>query len=140
MLSLLTDRLTDEQRQTGLQLIRFGLSGGIATAVSLVVYAAVAVWQHGPPQLANFAAYLIAVCVGYVLHSRWSFRGYGQRDNVARTTGRFAIVSFVSLGLNSLWVWLITHVLGLSPAWPMVPMLFVTPLATFMLNRLWVFA
>ena len=30
--------------------------------------------------------------------------------------------------------------IALDPAWPMVPMVFVTPLVTFTLNRQWVFA
>jgi hypothetical protein len=48
-------------------------------------------------------------------------------------------VSLISLGLNSFWVWLLTEPFRLSPAWPIVPMLFVTPLVTFTLNRQWVF-
>jgi hypothetical protein len=48
-------------------------------------------------------------------------------------------VSLISLGLNSLWVALITGPLGLGPAWPILPMLFVTPAVTFLLNRHWVF-
>lgn len=140
MIQLLTERLSEEQRGVLLQAIRFGVSGGLVTALGLAVYAAIALWVGASPQLANFAAYLTAAGTGYVLHSRWSFRGHGRRDNLLRTTGRFAVVSLVSLGLNSLWVWLFTHPLGLSPAWPMLPMLFVTPGATFFLNRAWVFA
>jgi hypothetical protein len=36
-------------------------------------------------------------------------------------------------------VWLITVPLGIGPAWPILPMLFVTPVVTFILNRQWVF-
>jgi hypothetical protein len=36
-------------------------------------------------------------------------------------------------------VWLFTGPLELSPAWPILPMLFVTPAVTFLLNRQWVF-
>lgn len=144
MISSLTDRFTsrftNEQREVVLQLLRFGVTGGFVTALGLAVYAALAVWQRGSPQLANLAAYLVAAATGYVLHSRFSFRGHGRRDNVARSTGRFAVVSVISLGLNSLWVWLFTQPLGLGPEWPMLPMLFVTPAATFVLNRKWVFA
>jgi putative flippase GtrA len=74
------------------------------------------------------------------MHSRWSFRGHGRRDDPRRTTGRFALVSLISYGLNSFWVWLFTQPLGLGPEWPMLPMLFVTPAVTFVLNRQWVFA
>jgi len=37
-------------------------------------------------------------------------------------------------------VWVLTDYFLLHPNWPMPPMLFVTPLVTFELNRRWVFA
>ena len=57
-----------------------------------------------------------------------------------RRTGRFFIVSLVSLGLNSLFVGVLTGPLDGPTWWPVIPMLFVTPLVTFYLNRQWVFA
>lgn len=140
MISQLSQRLTEQQRGVAMQVLRFAITGGMVTALGLGVYAAIAVWQRGSPQLANLAAYLVAAGTGYWMHSKWSFRGHGRRDNLVRTASRFTIVSLVSLGLNSFWVWLFTHPLGLGPAWPMLPMLFATPAATFSLNRLWVFA
>jgi putative flippase GtrA len=121
-----------------LQLTRFVISGGIVTALGLGVYALVALVLRWNPQLGNFLAYAVAVATGYVIHSRWSFGDHGsERDH--RTKVRFVIVSLVSLGLNSFWVWLFTHPLHLGPAWPMVPMVFATPIVTFTLNRQWVF-
>jgi putative flippase GtrA len=122
------------------QLWRYGVSGGLTTALGVGTYWVAAVLLHVLPLVANVLGYLIAVATGYVMHSRWSFRGHGQRDNVVRTTTRFFAVSLVSLGLNSFWVWLLTAVLHLSPSWPAAPMLFVTPLVTFVLYRRWVFA
>ena len=122
------------------QLGRFVLSGGLATALNAGVYWALATWAGVAPLLANLVGYGSAVISGYVLHSRWSFRGHGRRDNVARTTGRFFLVSLASLGLNSFWVWLLTGALEGPTWWPLVPMLLVTPLLTFALNRRWVFA
>ena len=55
------------------------------------------------------------------------------------TAIKFVIVSLISLGLNSLWVYLITGPFEMGPAWPIVPMLFVTPAVTFTLYRQWVF-
>ena len=132
--------LDPEQRNIARQLIRFIISGGLVTALGVAIYALVALALKWHPQLGNLLAYLTAAGTGYVLHSRWSFRGHGRRDNLARTGSRFVIVSLISLGLNSFWVWLLTEPLALSPAWPILPMLFVTPLVTFTLNRQWVFA
>lgn len=132
--------LTPERRAILLQLTRFLISGGAVTALGVGVYAFVALWLGWHPQLGNFLAYVTAALIGYWLHSQWSFKGHGKRDNVGRTGSRFVVVSLISFGLNSLWVWLATGPLGLDPVWPILPMLFVTPLVTFTLNRQWVFA
>ncbi len=129
-----------EHRTIAAQLVRFVISGGLVTALGVAVYALVALVLGWHPQIGNLLAYLTAAGSGYVLHSKWSFRDHGRRDNLARTGTRFLIVSLVSLGLNAFWVWLATEPLALSPAWPILPMLFVTPLVTFTLNRQWVYA
>jgi putative flippase GtrA len=121
------------------QVVRYGITGGLVTALAAAFYWAVASLCGVHPLIANFLAYLVAVASGYVMHSRWSFKGHGSRDDARRTTSRFFIVSLVSLGLNSLWVWLLTGVLHGPNWWPVIPMLFVTPAAAFTLNRHWVF-
>ena len=121
------------------QVVRFGLVGGFVTLVGGAVYYFPATFMGVPPLLANLLAYVVAMGLGYGLHSTVSFRGHGSRDNPARRTGRFFIVSLVSLALNSLWVWTLTGLLDGPTWWPLVPMLFVTPAVTFALNRQWVF-
>jgi putative flippase GtrA len=122
------------------QLIRFGMVGGFVTALGIAGYWIPATFFGVPPLLANLLGYGIAVATGYVLHSRVSFKGHGSRDNVAKRTSRFFVVSMISLGLNSLFIWILTGLLQGPTWWPTVPMLFVTPLVTFALNRRWVFA
>lgn len=121
------------------QLTRYALTGGLASLVNIGVYWAFA--ANGlDPNLAWTIGFLAAVAVGYVVHSRWSFRGHGRRDNLARTGGRFFAVSLVSFALNQLWVWLLVRHFGL-PLWAPYPfVLGVTPLIVFALNRRWVFA
>lgn len=120
------------------QLVRFVMTGGFVTALGIGVYALVAIGLRWNPQLGNFLAYAVAVATGYVLHSRFSFRGHGGERTHA-TKLRFAAVSVISYALNSLWVWLFYTYLDLGRAVPMIPMLFVTPVVTFVLNRQWVF-
>ena len=122
------------------QLVRFGLVGLFVTAVGVAFYWVPATFMGVPPLIANVIGYLVAVGLGYVLHSRVSFRGHGSRDKPVQRTGRFFLVSLVSLGLNSLWVGVLTGPLAGPTWWPVVPMLFVTPMVTFALNRWWVFA
>jgi putative flippase GtrA len=121
------------------QLLRFGMVGGFVTALGVAAYYVPATWFGVAPLLANLFGYGVAVLFGYVLHSRVSFKGHGSRDKVVRRTGRFFIVSLVSLGLNSLFVGILTGPLDGPTWWPVIPMLLVTPLVTFALNRQWVF-
>jgi putative flippase GtrA len=121
------------------QFIRFGMVGGFVTALGVAAYYVPATYLGVAPLLANLLGYGVAMAFGYVLHSNYSFRGHGSRDNVAQRTGRFFIVSLVSLGLNSIWVWSLVEFLHGPTWWPVIPMLFVTPLVTFALNRHWVF-
>lgn len=130
--------LSPERRTVLGQLARFVISGASVTALSLVVYALVALVLRWHPQLANFLAYVVAVATGYFLHSQWSFRGHGS-ERTHGTRLRFVTVSIISYLLNSFWVWLTFTQLHLGRAAPMVPMLFVTPAVTFTLNRQWVF-
>lgn len=133
-------RKGSEAQEVLMQLVRFGMTGGFVTLLGIGAYLLAAMRFDVAPLLANVLAYALAVATGYVLHSRFSFRGHGRRDNVARTTSRFFIVSMASLGLNSLFVWVLTGPMGGPDWWPTIPMLFVTPLVTFSLNRHWVFA
>jgi putative flippase GtrA len=130
--------LSPERRTVIAQLARFVVSGAFVTALGVGVYALVALVFRWHPQLGNFLAYVVAVASGYVMHSQWSFRGHGG-DRTHGTKLRFVIVSLISYGLNSFWVWLLFSQLQLGRAAPIVPMLFVTPAVTFLLNRQWVF-
>ena len=126
-----------ERREVVLQLVRFLISGALVTALGVGVYAFVALGLRWHPQIGNLLAYAAAMATGYFMHSRWSFKGHGTRT--PGTGAKFVTVSLISLALNSFWVWLFTGPLALSPAWPILPMLFVTPAVTFVLNRQWVF-
>ncbi|HET9353533.1 MAG TPA: GtrA family protein [Sphingomicrobium sp.] len=130
--------LSPERRLVAAQLVRFIVSGAAVTALGVAVYALVALALRWHPQLGNFLAYVVAMATGYLMHSRWSFRDHGG-ERTHGTKVRFVIVSLVSYALNSFWVWLLTEALDLDPAWPILPMLFVTPAVTFVLNRQWVF-
>ncbi|MDB5695914.1 MAG: hypothetical protein JWN21_1457 [Sphingomonas bacterium] len=92
-----------------------------------------------PALLANVAGHLCGVVLGFQVHSRWSFRHHDRRDGLLRLL-QFAAGSGASFLLNCFWVWTLVDGLGASP-WVAAPaMLFVTPLASFAINRWWVFA
>ena len=133
--------LSPERRTVLGQLIRFGLVGGFVTGLYALVYSPLAKFQLTSPQIANFFGYLTAMITGYVLHSRWSFKDHGTRDNTARTITRFFVVSLISYALNAMFVFIFTDskALGGPWWWPLFPIIFVTPVVTFALNRQWVF-
>jgi len=130
-----------EKRDVLGQLVRFGLVGGFVTLLYALVYSPLAKFGLTSPQVANFCGYLTAMVTGYVLHSRWSFRGHGARDKPASTTGKFFVVSLVSYAMNAFFVFVLTDSAMLDGPWwwPLLPILFVTPAVTFVLNRQWVF-
>jgi putative flippase GtrA len=130
--------LSPERRTVVAQLARFAISGAFVTALGVSVYALVALGLRWNPQLGNVLSYLVAMGVGYVIHSRWSFRDHGAERTHA-TKVKFIAVSLISFALNSFWVWLFYTRLHLGRAAPIAPMVFVTPGVTFLLNRQWVF-
>ena len=121
------------------QLLRFGLVGLFCTFVYAVIYWPLATYVM-PPVAAVVVAFLVAVGVGYVLHSRWSFKGHGKTEKSPETQGRFLAVQTIGMLLNAAFTWVLTGPLFHGPTWwPLVPAVIVTPLATFALNRWWVF-
>lgn len=121
------------------QLVRFVIAGGLATVVYTLVYSPLAAFKITSEQVANVCGYLVAMATGYFMHSKWSFRGHDAQ--ASQTTWRFFLVSLVSYGMNSVFIWVFTDDAMLAGPWwwPLVPILFVTPLVTFALNRFWVF-
>src|SRR5450631_1467501 len=83
-----------------LQLVRFGLVGGIGFAVNLAVYALfvhpIGVEYH----IAAVAAWLVAVVNNFILNRHWTF---DARDGLARFQAmRFLAVSLVAEGFSLL--------------------------------------
>lgn len=131
--------MSPERRALFWQIARYGLTGGLVTAEQAAIYWCLAALAGIHPQVANIAGYLVAVASGYVLHSAFTFRDHGNRDQPAARGARFFIVSLVSLSVNALWVWLCVGWMQ-WPEWTPIPaMLFVTPALVFTLNRQWVF-
>jgi putative flippase GtrA len=119
------------------QLLRFGIVGLSLAAVYSVIYWWLATYVM-PPVVAALIAFLVAVTLGFILHSRWSFRGHGKRED-RRMKIKFLLVQSSGQILNELFTWVLTGPLHGPTWWPLVPAICVTPLATYLLNRQWVF-
>ncbi|HUP66890.1 MAG TPA: GtrA family protein [Sphingomicrobium sp.] len=132
----MASRLNVDRRTLG-QLTRFAIVGFSLAGLYSVIYWYLATFVMAP-MLAVVIAFLVAVSIGFVLHSRWSFRGHGQGED-HRLKVRFLAVQSSGFLLNEGFTWLLTGPLHGPTWWPLVPAIFVTPMATFLLNRQWVF-
>ena len=107
------------------------------TLVAASIYLLAATTLHVAPLVANTISTGFGVMIGYLVHSRWSFRAAGDDRAMA---AKFLLAAAGAFALNSFWVWLAVHAFHL-PAWtPVTGMVFATPLASFAINRWWVFA
>jgi putative flippase GtrA len=123
--------------QETLQLVRFALVGFFLAGIYSAIYWYLATFVM-PPMLAVVIAFLVAVSIGFVLHSRWSFRGHGKRED-RRMKMKFLAVQSSGFFLNEAFTWILTGPMNGPTWWPLVPAIFVTPLATYLLNRQLVF-
>ena len=133
-------KLLKDNKEIAGQLVRFGLTGGLLTVLVAGGYWLVADVFHVEPMLSLTLNFIVFTGLGYVLHSRFSFRGHGSRDNARARTVRFFTVNSLGFLSNQFFVWLLVRQLGGPTWWPVIPILFVTPILTFALNRRWVFA
>jgi len=119
------------------QLVRFGIVGFSLAGVYSAIYWYLATYVMAPV-LAVIIAFLVSVSIGFVLHSRWSFRGHGrQEDN--RLKIKFLAVQTSGFLLNEVFTWVLTGPMHGPTWWPLIPAIFLIPPATFLLNRQLVF-
>jgi len=89
-----------------LQLVRFGLVGGIGFVVNVAVYTLFVHSVGVDYRVANIVAWLVAVLNNFVLNRHWTFDARGGRAHAQAI--RFLAVSLVaeafSLGLLTLFV------------------------------------
>jgi len=129
--------LAPHHRDTLGQLFRFGVVGVGLTILYSAIYLPLAARMW--PVYAVVIAFLVAVGVGFFLHSRISFRGHGKTEDHRRKVQFFVVQTFGFI-LNAIFAW-INHDLLHWPNWcALVPAVLITPVATFVLQRLWVFA
>ena len=123
--------------ETFAQLVRFAIVGLFLAAVYSAIYWYLATFVMAPV-LAVVIAFAVSVTMGFVMHSRWSFRGHGGRED-RRMKLKFLLVQGSGFLLNEAFTWVLTGPMHGPTWWPLVPAILVTPFATFALNRQLVF-
>jgi putative flippase GtrA len=123
------------------QLVRFGIVGVLATGIYAAVYLPL-VYRVLPAGYAFAAvppAFVVAAAFGFFAHGRWSFRDHGVRESGVAQPFKFVVVQGFGMLLNAGFTLGLVDLAG-APEWaPLVPAMLVTPIATFALNRKWVF-
>jgi putative flippase GtrA len=124
-------------RGAALQYIRFTGVGTVATTVHVTLFAVLIELLPISALVANLAAFGAAVLLSFAGHCRWTFR---LRDGRGPALGRFIIVAFLGLGLNTAIANGIADRLGWHYGFAVALMVTVTPVALFLLSRRWAFA
>jgi putative flippase GtrA len=120
-----------------LQLVRFGLVGGVGFVVNLAVYALL-VHALGVQYLAaSVVAWLVAVANNFVLNRQWTFDA--RTDRAHRQAGRFLLVSLAAEICSLLLLKIFVEDAGLAKvAAQALAVALATPL-NFLGNKLWSF-
>lgn len=118
------------------RLIRFGITGVVATFVYAAVTLALAEGSRTNAVTASIIGYFVSAGVSYYGHMRFSF-GVGP-DHKAYLW-RFLAISALSLALNILVTWATTHLFGYSARVSVVLVSILVPATNYVCNRFWVF-
>jgi putative flippase GtrA len=120
-----------------LQLVRFGVVGGVGFIVNLAVYTLCVHPLGIDYRIAAVVAWLVAVINNFVLNRHWTFDARGGRASFQAV--RFLVVSLVALGFSLLLLSLLVEGAGV----PKVPAQALAVAASmplnFLGNKLWSF-
>jgi putative flippase GtrA len=120
-----------------LQLVRFGVVGGVGFIVNLAVYAlcvhAVGIDYH----VAAVLAWLVAVVNNFVLNRHWTFDARGGRARFQAV--RFLMVSLVALGFSLLLLSLLVESVGVAKIPAQALAVGASTPLNFLGNKLWSF-
>jgi dolichol-phosphate mannosyltransferase len=120
-----------------LQLVRFGLVGGMGFVINLAVYAlcvhALGIDYH----LAAVAAWLVAVVNNFVLNRHWTFDARAGRAHFQAL--RFLAISLVALGFSLLLLMLLVESAGIAKVPAQALAVAASMPLNFLGNKLWSF-
>jgi putative flippase GtrA len=131
--------LSPERRIVALQMGRYAFAGLTITLALAASYWALAELAGIDPMVSLTIAFLVFSAISYVTHGSYSFKGHGERDQQHVRAIRFVMVTLAGFCLNQFFVWLLVKHLGGPTWWPTVPIIFITPMVSFVLLRRFVY-
>ncbi len=120
-----------------LQLVRFGLVGGVGFAVNLAVYSLFVHPVGVDYRVASVAAWLVAVINNFVLNRHWTFDARAGRAHFQAL--RFLAVSLVAEGCSLLLLMLFVEGAGLAKVPAQALAVAASMPLNFLGNKLWSF-
>ncbi len=118
------------------QLFKFGIVGGLSTLLNSAAFIFFVDVLSITPLVGNLMAFCLAFWVSYWGQSKWTFE---HRNHTKEKLFKFFLVCLLGLGMNTFFVWLLMHVFSKSAYVAILPMIFITPLVVFFINKFWVF-
>jgi putative flippase GtrA len=119
------------------QLVQFGVVGGVGFFVNLAVYA---LFVHGVGvdyHVAAAAAWLVAVANNFILNRHWTFNaGDGRAHHQA---ARFLIVSLIAFGFSQFTLTLLVEVVSLPKVPAQALAVAMSMPLNFLGNKMWSF-
>ena len=119
------------------QVIRFGVTGVLATVTHYLVLRLLVETGGLSPSFATAVAFCVAVLVTYFGQSRWVFQ---QPLRTMRGIGKFLTTAIGGLIANVGIMFAAVNLLGQHYNVGFIAALIVVPTATFVVSKLWVFA
>jgi putative flippase GtrA len=120
-----------------LQLVRFGIVGGVGFVVNLVVYTLCVHPLGIDYHLAAVLAWMVAVMNNFALNRHWTFDARAGRAHFQAI--RFLIVSLAALGVSLLLLTLFVDVIGLAKVPAQALAVAASMPLNFVGNKLWSF-
>ena len=117
-------------------LMRFAVSGGLATVTHVVVFVVLVEWLGLRPVLAATPAFVLALLVSYGANYHWTFAANGPHRLMLP---RFVAVALIGLALNLLITYSVVDLAGYWYGYALLLVVLIVPLLTFTLSRVWVF-
>jgi putative flippase GtrA len=120
-----------------LQLVRFGLVGGVGFVVNLAVYALLVHVVSLQYLLASIPAWLVAVLNNFLLNRHWTFDA--RHDRARAQAVRFLLVSLAAEAFSLVLLRLFVHDAGLAKVPAQALAVALSMPLNFLGNKLWSF-
>jgi len=126
------------KRGTWIQFFRFALVGVVATVINLAFLYFFTEFFGIYYMISAVFAFFIADISKYVLNKTWTF--YERlKDNFFRIYCKFLLISLIALGINLLFLYLFTEIVGIYYLYSQVLAVVISLWINFLGSKFWTF-